>query len=115
MNQHDDDCIFVRATVLLDSGDGPPARVQTRRLCRSGVFVEYSGPVSGPSVEIVFPEPGSRTGGCRLFGTITRRWPDGVWIRFSHDLRSAAEMLMRNGPVRTPRTPVHPAHRHALL
>lgn len=115
MNQHDDDCIWVRTEVLLETGDGPPARAQTRKLCRSGVFVEYTGPVTGHSVEIVFPEPCSRTGGCRLFGMVTRRWPDGVWIRFSQDLRSAAEMLMRNGPARLPRTPERPAHPHGLI
>ncbi|MBS0003592.1 MAG: hypothetical protein KFF45_11000 [Thioalkalivibrio sp.] len=112
MSQHDDDCIFVRANVLLDTGDGSPIRAQTRRLCRSGVFVEHTGPASGQSVEIIFPEPCSRAGECRLFGMVTRCWPDGVWIRFSHDLRSSAEMLMRNGPVRTPHMPARPAHQH---
>lgn len=115
MNQHDDDCIWVRTDVLLDTGDGPPARVQTRRLCRSGVFVEHTGPVPGKTVEIIFPEPCSRAGGCRLFGMVTRCWPDGVWIRFSHDLRSSAEMLMRNGPVRTPDMPGHPRHHHPRM
>jgi len=114
MKHHDDECIWLRTDVLLDTGDGPPARAQTRKLCRSGVFLEYSGPINRQSVEVIFPEPYSPEGGQRLFGMVTRRWADGVWIRFSSDLRSAAEMLMRHGTPRiprTPRTPPRPAHR----
>lgn len=99
MNPHDDECIWMRTEVLLDTGDGPPARVQTRKLCRAGVFVEYTGPLGGRSVQIIFPEPHGR-GGRRLPGMVMRRWADGVWIRFSTDLRSSSEMLMRHGPRR---------------
>jgi|GEM_PF-1116426 len=116
MKHHDDECIWLRTDVLLDTGDGAPARVQTRKLCRSGVFLEYTGPLSGQSVEVVFPEAYSPEGGCRLVGMVTRRWSDGVWIRFSSGLRSAAEMMMRFGPQRisrAPRTPPRPAHRPA--
>lgn len=114
MKHHDDECIWLRTEVLLDTGQGPPTRVQTRKLCRSGVFVEYTGPIAGQSVEIIFPEPYSREGGRRLLGMIARRWADGVWIRFSRDLRSSSEMMMRHGPPRmhrAPRTPAPPPHR----
>jgi hypothetical protein len=114
MKYPDDDCIWLRTEVLLDTGDGPPVPVQTRKLCRSGVFLEYSGPIASQSVEIVFPEPHVGEGGCSLYGMVTRKWSDGVWIRFSSDLRSAAEMMMRHGPqrfTRAPRTPQRPAYR----
>lgn len=114
MQHHNDECIWLRTEVLLDTGDGPPARVQTRKLCRSGVFVEYTGPITGQTVQITFPEPHSREGGRRMFGMVAHRWSDGVWIRFSRDLRSSAELMMRHGPARmarAPRTPVRPAHR----
>jgi hypothetical protein len=114
MKYDDDDCIWLRTDVMLDTGDGSPTQVQTRKLCRSGVFLEYTGPVKNQSVEIVFPEPYSPEDGCRLFGVVTRRWPDGLWIRFRNDLRSAAEMMMRHGPqrfTRAPRMPQRPAYR----
>ncbi len=97
MEHLDEECIWVRTDVWLDTGDGDPIRVQTRKLCRSGAFLEYAGPLSGRSVEIVFPEPGTRGGGRHVDGEIAGRWPDGIWVRFSQDLRSSSELLMRNG------------------
>lgn len=95
---HDDECVWLRLGVLLDPGDGPMIEVQTRKLCRMGIFLEYSGEVAFESVNIIFPDPYARAGKCRLPGVVTRRYPDGVWIRFRHELRSATEMLMRQGP-----------------
>ncbi len=97
MENFDEECIWFRADVWLDTGVGDPIKVQTRKLCRSGVFLEYSGPITGRSVGMVFPEPGARGGGRHVQGMVAGRWPDGIWIRFSQDLRSSSEMLMRNG------------------
>jgi hypothetical protein len=108
MHDHDEECIWVRTDVWLDAGDGLPIKVQTRKLCRSGAFLEYTGPVSDRSVKIVFPEPGVRGGGRPIQGAVTGRWPDGIWVRFSHDLRSSAEILMRNGLLRPARRASHP-------
>ena len=97
MENFDEECIWFRADVWLDTGVGDPIKVQTRKLCRSGAFLEYSGPITGRSVGIVFPEPGARHGGRHVHGMVAGRWPDGIWIRFSQDLRSPTEMLMRHG------------------
>ncbi len=97
MATYDDDCIWVRTDVLLDVGDGTPIPVQTRTLCRNGAFVEYTGPLHGASVEVVFPEPGTSEDGYHVQGLVSKRWPDGIWIQFSRRLRSSSEMLMRNG------------------
>jgi hypothetical protein len=105
----DEECIWVRTDVWLDTGDGEPVKVQTRKLCRSGAFIEYSGPLADRSVEIVFPEPGARGGGRHVYGVVAGQWPDGIWVRFTEDLRSSSEMLMRNGLCYSGRTPT-PAH-----
>jgi hypothetical protein len=101
----DEECIWFRTDVWLDTGDGEPVKVQTRKLCRSGAFIEYSGPLADHSVEIVFPEPGTRGGGRHVYGVVAARWPDGIWVRFSEELRSSSEMLMRNGLAHSDRTP----------
>jgi hypothetical protein len=106
----DEECIWVRTDVWLDTGDGEPVKVQTRKLCRSGAFIEYSAPLANRSVEIIFPEPGARGGGRHVYGVVEEQWPDGIWVRFSQDLRSSSEMLMRNGLSYGARaaTPTHP-------
>jgi hypothetical protein len=105
VDNFDEECIWFRTDVWLDTGVGDPIKVQTRKLCRSGAFLEYSGPITGRSVGIVFPEPGTRGGGRQVHGMVAGRWPDGVWIRFSQDLRSSSEMLMRNGLSQLSRAP----------
>ena len=111
---YDDECVWLRLSVLLDPGDGPMIEVQTRKLCRMGIFLEYSGPIAFESVNIIFPEPYFRDGRRRLPGVVTSRCSDGVWIRFRHELRSATEMLMRQGPplgARSHQQPsLNPAH-----
>lgn len=98
MNKNaDDDCIWARAEVWLIAQSGTMLRVETRRICRSGVFLEASWPAEYPSVEVVFPDPAARNGGHRVAGSVTKRWPDGIWVAFSQELRSPVEMLMRSG------------------
>ncbi|AGA33667.1 hypothetical protein TVNIR_2006 [Thioalkalivibrio nitratireducens DSM 14787] len=108
MDHHDDECIWVRTDVWLDTGDGLPVKVQTRKLCNSGAFIEYTGPIDDDAVEIIFPEFGSDDGGQHVFGVVAGRWPDGIWVRFQRDLRSSSEMLMRNGLSRAARS-VYPS------
>ncbi len=98
MNISDEECIRVRTEVWLRIGEDAPIKVQTRKLCRDGVFVEYTGPLAKRSVDVVFPDGGdpSFAGNSRVSGTVTWRWPDGVWIGFDHSLRSVSELLMRN-------------------
>lgn len=98
MRQEADDCIWVRTNVLLESDNEPLASVETRKLCRDGVFLEYTGPIAGSTVAIVFPEPYADGDGHHLLGTVTRRWPDGIWISFRDNSLSSAEILMRAGP-----------------
>lgn len=98
MTVSDEDCIRVRTEVWLRIGENPPIKVQTRKLCRDGVFLEYTGPLAGRSVGGLFPdgaEP-ALAENSHISGTVTWRWPDGVWIGFDHSLRSVSELLMRN-------------------
>lgn len=98
MQDRTEECIWIRAAVLLAPGYERPTVVQTRRLSNSGVFLEYNGPILGQSVEIVFPTPYCNGDGYHLFGTVTHRWSDGVWISFSENPLAATEILMRIGP-----------------
>ncbi len=98
MSQEPDDCIWIRTNVLLETDNELLARVETRKLCRDGVFLEYTGPVDGRAVAIVFPEPYTDGDGHHLFGTVTHRSPDGVWVTFRDNSLSPAEILMRAGP-----------------
>ena len=98
MRQEADDCIWVRTNVMLGSGGLPAACVETRQLCRNGVFLEYTGALADEAVEIVFPEPYSDSDGHHLLGTVTQRWPDGIWVRFRDNSLSSVEILMRAGP-----------------
>lgn len=98
MNISDEECTRVRTDVWLRIGTDTAIKVQTRTLCRDGVFLEYIGPVVGRSVDVIFPDGGdpARAGTNRMSGTVVLRWPDGIWIGFDHSLRSVSELLMRN-------------------
>ena len=98
MNISDEECIRVRTDVWLRIGTDTPIKVQTRTLCRDGVFLEYIGPIAGRSVDVIFPDGGDpmRKGTSHISGTVVLRWPDGIWIGFDHSLRSVSELLMRN-------------------
>ncbi len=110
MEQDDeDDCIWVRTEVWLDPGDGVPIKVQTRKFCAHGAFLDYTGPTHEGRVGVVFPEPGVQVGGGHAVdGTVIRRGPDGIWVRFNQAIRSPAEMLMRNGLGSVPGKPGPP-------
>jgi hypothetical protein len=97
MEDHDEDCIWVRTEAWLVTDAGRRVKVQTRKICRSGVFLEGSWPVIHESVEVVFPDPSASDGGRRIRGNVTRSDCDGIWVRFTRELRSSAEMLMRSG------------------
>jgi hypothetical protein len=106
---YEDDCIWVRTEVWLDLGDGMPVKVQTRKFCAHGAFLDYTGPTHEGRVSVVFPDPGDRVGGGHAVdGLVVRRDPDGIWIRFSQTIRSPAETLMRNGLLSTPGKPGPP-------
>lgn len=98
MNISDEECIRVRTEVWLKIGENAPIKVQTRKLCPDGVFLEYTGPLAGRSVDVLFPDGGdpALAGNSHVSGTVTWRWPDGVWVGFDHSLRSVSELLMRN-------------------
>lgn len=98
MNISDEECIQVRTEVWLRIGENAPIKVQTRKLCRDGVFLEYTGPLAGRSVGVLFPDGGdpALAGNSHLSGTVTWCWPEGIWIGFDHSLRSVSELLMRN-------------------
>lgn len=93
----DDDCIWVRAEAWLIAQSGTMLKVETRKVCRGGVFLEASWPAEYQSVEVIFPDPAARNGGHRVAGSVTERWPDGIWVAFSQELRSPVELLMRSG------------------
>ncbi|MBS0001851.1 MAG: hypothetical protein KFF45_02090 [Thioalkalivibrio sp.] len=97
MNRTEDDCIWVRAEAWLISGSGTMLKVETRKICRGGVFLEASWPAEYQAVEIIFPDPAAPDGGHRVAGSVTERWPDGIWVEFHRALRSPSEMLMRSG------------------
>lgn len=108
MEDFEEECIWLRADAWLTCGDGRPVKVQTRKFCRGGVFLEVCWPVPQDRVEVVFPDPTARGGGRRISGTVTRRVPDGIWVQFNNQLRSTSEILMRSGlsyrtrPLRAP-------------
>jgi hypothetical protein len=97
MEDREEDCIWVRTEAWLVTDAGRRVKVQTRKICRSGVFLEGSWPGMHQSVEVVFPDPSARDGGRRIRGSVTRSGSDGIWVRFARELRSSAEMLMRSG------------------
>ena len=97
MNRTEDDCIWVRAEAWLISRSGTMLKVETRKICRGGVFLEASWPAEYQAVEIIFPDPAARDGGRRVAGSVAERWPDGIWVEFRQALRSPSEMLMRSG------------------
>jgi hypothetical protein len=98
MNISDEGCVRVRTDVWLQIGEDPPIKVQTRKLCRDGVFLEFTGPVAVRTVEVIFPDGGdpALTGNNHISGSVFYRWPDGIWIAFDRCLRSVSELLMRN-------------------
>jgi hypothetical protein len=98
MKISDEGCIKVRTEVWLQIGEETPIKVRTRTLCRDGVFLEYTGRIAGPSVDVIFPDGGDPTleGNSHISGTVALRWPDGIWIGFDRSLRSVSELLMRN-------------------
>jgi hypothetical protein len=98
MNISDEECIRVRTDVWLRIGTDTPIKVQTRTLCRDGVFLEYIGHFESRSVTVIFPDGGDpmREGTSHMSGSVVWRWPDGIWIGFDRSLRSVSELLMRN-------------------
>jgi hypothetical protein len=98
MNISDEECIRVRTDVWLLIGKDDPIKVQTRTLCRDGVFLEYTGRIAGRSVDVIFPDGGDPTleGNSHISGTVHWCGPDGIWIGFDRSLRSVSELLMRN-------------------
>lgn len=98
MNISDEECTRVRTEVWLRIGDDTPIKVQTRKLCPDGVFLEYTGRIPGRAVDVIFPDGGDPAVADhgRISGTVFYRWPDGVWIGFDRTLRSVSELLMRN-------------------
>lgn len=98
MNISDEECVRVRTEVWMRIGAGAPVKVQTRKLSNEGVFLEYTGPVSGRSVEVIFPDGRALVfaGNNHVSGTLTWCGPDGVWVRFERKLRSVSELLMRS-------------------
>lgn len=111
MTKADDECIWVRADAWLIAQSGTMLKVETRKICRRGVFLEASWPAEYQSVEVIFPDPAAHNGGHRLAGSVTERWPDGIWVEFRKALRSPVEMLMRSGlsPSAYPPLPVAPS------
>ncbi len=107
----DEDCIWVRAEARLIAGMGQTLKVETRKICRNGVFLETTWPAECQSVEVILPDPAARNGGHLISGSVTKRWPDGIWVEFNKALRSPVEMLMRSGlstPATPPALPQHP-------
>ena len=99
MTISDEECIRVRTDVWLRIGAEAPIKVQTRKLCRDGVFLEYTGRIAACSVDLIFPDGGdpALASDGQISGTVFYRWPeDGVWIGFDRTLRSVSELLMRN-------------------
>jgi hypothetical protein len=107
MNRREDECIWIRMDAWLQIGNEAPIKVQTRKLCRDGILLEYTGPIATSWVDVIFHNEGA-TGferRSRYAGAIVRRYSDGIWVRFNPNLRSATELLMRHGFSRTtPRT-----------
>ena len=98
MNISDEEGIRVRTDVWLQIGADAPIKVKTRTLCLNGVFLEYTGRITGRSVDVIFPDGGDPTlqGNSHISGTVAWCGPDGIWIGFDRSLRSVSELLMRN-------------------
>lgn len=99
MSISDEECIRVRTDVWLRIGADAPIKVQTRKLCRDGVFLEYTGRIAVCFVDLIFPAGGdpALAGNGHISGTVFYRWPDdGVWIGFDRSLRSVSELLVGN-------------------
>jgi hypothetical protein len=109
MTKRDDECIWVRAEAWLIARSGIMLKVETRKVCRGGVFLEAIWPAEYQSVEVIFPDPAANNGGHRIAGTVAERWPDGIWVEFSQELRSPVEMLMRSGLSTSTCPPAPPA------
>jgi hypothetical protein len=88
--------------VWLKIGGDSPVKVQTRKLCRDGILLEYAGTIDDLNVEVIFPDGGSTGSGkpTHYAGTVVQRWTDGIWVQFNPNLRSASELLMRHGTSR---------------
>ena len=99
MSRSDNEGIFVRTDVWLIVGQRAPVRVKTRTLSEDGVFLEFTGPLRGNEVEVIFQDPGTHDGESHKIGKVVERWPDGISVRFNRRLRSASELLMRNSLV----------------
>ena len=99
MSRSDDEGIFVRIDVWLIVGQRAPVRVNTRNLSEDGVFLEFTGPLRGNEVEVIFQDPGTPDGESHNIGKVVERWLDGISVRFNRRLRSASELLMRNSLV----------------
>jgi hypothetical protein len=114
MNRQEDECIWVRMDAWLQIGDETPIKVQTRKLCRDGILLEYTGRIGTSWVEVIFHNEGATgfAGRSRYAGTIVRRYTDGIWVRFTPNLRSASELLMRHG---LSRSAPHSAQVHAQV
>jgi len=107
MAMSDEDCIWVRAEAWLIAGTGKTLKVETRKICRNGVFLETTWPAEYQLVEVILPDPAARNGGHLISGSVTKRWADGIWVEFNKALRSPVEMLMRSG-LSTPTNPPPP-------
>jgi hypothetical protein len=93
-----EDTVWIRAEIWLDVGDRKPIKVQARRLCCSGAFIEYTGPVQDCSVQVIIPGADRVHGTHTSFGTVLRRLPDGIWVRFTRELRSLSDLLLSHNP-----------------
>jgi len=101
MSRSDDEGIFVCTDVWLIVGQRAPVRVKTRTLSEDGVFLEFTGPLRGNEVEVIFHDPGTHNGESHKIGKVVERWPGGISVRFNRRLRSASELLMRNSLIQT--------------
>lgn len=97
MEDREEDCIWVRTEAWLITDTGRRVQVQTRKICRNGIFLEGSWPGMHQSVEVIFPDPSALDRGRRIRGSVTRSGSDGFWVQFTRELRSSAEILMRSG------------------
>ncbi len=109
MHDSIDDTQWIHVEVWLDVGERRLVRAQARQLCLSGAFIEYTGPVQDRCVQVIIPPlyngVGGNTvdgfdtvdalqGGHRTVGLVAKRLPDGIWVRFSRELRSLSDVLI---------------------
>jgi len=73
MSRSDDEGIFVRIDVWLIVGQRAPVRVNTRTLSEDGVFLEFTGPLRGNEVEVIFQDPGTPDGESHKIGKVVGR------------------------------------------